>query len=163
MGNAHPSIAPYEVFATADRSMIIAVGNDGQFAKLVAVLGAPELAADARFVTNAARVAHRDELKATLERLLAARGADAWQDAITSAGVPCGPINDIAQGFALAERLGLAPVVSIEDDRREAPQPQVANPGQYSRTPPLYRSAPPAVGEDRAEVLALLGLGGMSA
>jgi crotonobetainyl-CoA:carnitine CoA-transferase CaiB-like acyl-CoA transferase len=156
MGNAHPSIAPYEVFATADRAMILAVGNDGQFAKLASVLGAPELAQDRRYATNAARVANRAELKSILEGRLSARGADDWQAAITAAGVPCGPINDIAQGFALAARLGLAPVVDVSDPRRSDPQPQVANPAQYSQTPVTYRSAPPAVGEDRAAVLALL-------
>lgn len=160
MGNAHPSIAPYEVFATGDRPMIIAVGNDGQFVKLASVLGAEGLAQDPHYATNAARVANRGELKATLEDLLSAHGADEWQETITAAGVPCGPINDIAQGFALAERLGLEPVVDVADDRRSAPQPQVANPAQYSRTPATYRSAPPSVGEDRAAVLTLLDLDG---
>jgi crotonobetainyl-CoA:carnitine CoA-transferase CaiB-like acyl-CoA transferase len=160
MGNAHPSIAPYEVFATADRPMIIAVGNDGQFAKLAAVLGSPELALDPRYATNAARVANRVELKGLIEGLLSPRGADAWQVAVTAAGVPCGPINDIAQGFALAEQLGLEPVVQVVDDRRDRAQPQVANPAHYSRTPATYRSAPPRVGEDRAEVLALLSTDG---
>ncbi|MEI6361479.1 MAG: CoA transferase [Actinomycetes bacterium] len=160
MGNAHPSIAPYEVFATGGRPMIIAVGNDGQFVKLASVLGAEGLAQDPHYATNAARVANRGELKATLEDLLSAHGADEWQETITAAGVPCGPINDIAQGFALAERLGLEPVVDVADDRRSAPQPQVANPAQYSRTPATYRSAPPSVGEDRAAVLTLLDLDG---
>ncbi len=158
MGNAHPSIAPYEVFATADRPMIIAVGNDGQFAKLAGVLGVPDLSSDARYSTNGARVVHRDELKVVLEDRLSRRGADEWQDAITAAGVPCGPINDIAQGFALADRLGLEPIVRIDDERRSEAQPQVANPAHYSRTPPTYRTAPPTVGEDRAAVLALLDL-----
>jgi crotonobetainyl-CoA:carnitine CoA-transferase CaiB-like acyl-CoA transferase len=160
MGNAHPSIAPYEVFATADRPMIIAVGNDGQFAKLAAVLGSPELALDPRYATNAARVANRVELKGLIEGLLSPRGADAWQVAVTATGVPCGPINDLAQGFALAEQLGLEPVVQVVDDRRDRAQPQVANPAHYSRTPATYRSAPPRVGEDRAEVLALLSTDG---
>lgn len=158
MGNAHPSIAPYEVFAAADRTMIIAVGNDSQFARLADVLGQPALAADPRFATNAARVENRAQLKATLETALAARSADAWQEAITSAGVPCGPINDIAQGFALAERLGLHPVVELADPRRDGRQGQVANPLSYSATPVAYRTAPPLVDEDRAAVLALLGL-----
>jgi len=158
MGNAHPSIAPYEVFATADRPMIIAVGNDGQFAKLAAVLGVPDLSSEARFSTNGARVVHRDELKAVLEDRLSRQGADEWQDAITAAGVPCGPINDIAQGFALADRLGLEPIVRIADGRRSEAQPQVANPAHFSRTPPTYRTAPPTVGEDRGAVLALLDL-----
>jgi crotonobetainyl-CoA:carnitine CoA-transferase CaiB-like acyl-CoA transferase len=158
MGNAHPSIAPYEVFATADRPIIIAVGNDGQFAKLAAVLGAADLAQDERFATNAARVSAREVLKVELESRLAARGADEWQERITAAGVPCGPINDLAQGFALAERLGLGPIVDLDDERRDQPQRQVANPARLSRTPATYRTAPPRVGEDRAAVLALLGL-----
>jgi crotonobetainyl-CoA:carnitine CoA-transferase CaiB-like acyl-CoA transferase len=156
LGNAHPSIAPYEVFAAADRPMILAVGNDGQFAKLVDVLGEPAWAADARFATNAARVEHRAELKALIESRLAARSADEWQALITEAGVPCGPINDIAQGFALAERLGLDPIVDVRDPRRASAQRQVANPVSYSRTPPSYRTAPPQVDEDRAAVLALI-------
>ncbi len=159
LGNAHPSIAPYEVFATADRPLVLAVGNDAQFARLVAVLGDPALADDVRFATNAARVAHRTELVEVLESLLASAGADLWQERITAVGVPCGPINDIAQGLALADRLGLRPVVEVADTRRETPQPQVAHPVSYSTTPPSYRTAPPAVDEDRAEVLDLLGLG----
>lgn len=160
MGNAHPSIAPYEVFAAADRSIILAVGNDAQFARLADVLGLPGLATDARFAGNAARVEHREELKAALEAVLSTRSADAWQEAITAAGVPCGPINDIAQGFALAQRLGLRPVVDLDDPRRDGVQRQVANPVMYSATPAAYRSAPPLVDEDRAAVLGLLGLAG---
>jgi crotonobetainyl-CoA:carnitine CoA-transferase CaiB-like acyl-CoA transferase len=159
MGNAHPSIAPYEVFATADRPIIIAVGNDGQFIKLCGILGASGLATEERFATNAARVANREAIKTSLERLLAGKGADDWQTLITAAGVPCGPINDIAQGFALASGLGLDPIASIVDDRRAAATPTVANPVSYSVTPPSYRSAPSAVGEDREAVLRLLGLG----
>jgi crotonobetainyl-CoA:carnitine CoA-transferase CaiB-like acyl-CoA transferase len=159
LGNAHPSIAPYEVFATVDRPLVLAVGNDAQFARLVAVLGDPALADDVRFATNAARVVHRAELLEALESLLASAGADVWQARITAAGVPCGPINDIAQGLELADRLGLHPVVEVDDARRAGPQPQVANPVAYAQTPPTYRTAPPRVDEDRAEVLDLLGLG----
>ena len=157
MGNAHPSIAPYEVFAAADRPMILAVGNDGQFVRLCDVIDEPTMAADPRFATNAARVANRVDLKALIEDRLRTATADEWQERITAAGVPCGPINDISQGFALAERLGLEPVVAIEDARRTEPQRQVANPVTYSATPPTYRTAPPDVDEDRAAVLALLG------
>ena len=160
MGNAHPSIAPYEVFATKDRPMIVAVGNDGQFGRLAEVLGDPGMATDPRYLTNASRVAHRDALKADLERLLARAGADHWQEAITAAGVPCGPINDLEQGFALADRLGLGSIVEVSDARRGDVHRQVANPAQLSRTPASYRSAPPQVDEDRAAVLALLGLAG---
>lgn len=141
LGNAHPSIAPYEVFATADRPLVIAVGNDGQFGTLVAVLGAPELAADPDYATNPARVVHRDQLKARLEGLLASKGADEWQREITAAGVPCGPINDLAQAFALATELGLEPVVEVEGT------PTVAHPITLSRTPATYRSGPPDLPE----------------
>ncbi len=137
LGNAHPSIAPYDVFATGDRPLVIAVGNDGQFAALAAELGAPELAADPDYSTNPARVAHREELKARLEGLLASCGADEWQRRITSAGVPCGPINDLAQAFALASALGLEPVVEVDGTAT------VAHPITLSHTPATYRSGPP--------------------
>ena len=137
LGNAHPSIAPYEVYATADRPLVIAVGNDGQFAALVGELGDAALAQDPDFVSNPARVAHRGELKERLEALLAAAGADEWQRRLTSVGVPCGPINDLAQAVALADSLGLAPVVEVGG------VPTVANPIALSLTPPTYRSAPP--------------------
>ena len=158
LGNAHPSIAPYEVFRAADRPMILAVGNDAQFSRLTHVLGRPDLANDPRFATNTARVQHRQDLVALIEDALTTRCADDWQTVITEAGVPCGPINDIAQGLALAESLGLEPVVDIHDARRAGVHRQVANPVRYSGTPVGYRSAPPDLDEDRDDVLALLGL-----
>lgn len=159
LGNAHPSIAPYEVFRAADRPMILAVGNDGQFARLVEVLDRPDLASDSRYATNTARVENRTTLVATIEEVLSTRGADEWQGLITAAGVPCGPINDIAQGIALADSLGLNPVIDIADPRRSEPHRQIANPVDYSATPVAYRSAPPDLDEDRSEVLRLLGMG----
>lgn len=158
LGNAHPSISPYEVFQTADRPMVIAVGNDAQFRRLVEVLGQAALADDPRFVTNTDRVEHRGELKVLLDQALAARPATDWEGPITSAGIPCGPINDLDGAFALAERLELGSVVDVADDRRHVPTRQVANPVTYSTTPVAYRSAPPRVGEDRAWVLRELGL-----
>ncbi|WP_213933231.1 CaiB/BaiF CoA transferase family protein [Rhodococcus sp. B50] len=143
MGNRHPSIAPYEVFHTADRPFVLAVGNDRQFASLVEVLGAPELASDDRFTTNTARVANREELTKIVDELLSAKTADEWFDALTAARVPCGPLNDIADAVALAERLGLSPVVSIDDPERDAPLRQIANPIRLSATPATYRTAPP--------------------
>jgi crotonobetainyl-CoA:carnitine CoA-transferase CaiB-like acyl-CoA transferase len=137
LGNAHPSIAPYEVFATADRPLVIAVGNDGQFAALCRVLGEAGLADDPDYASNPARVAHRAELTSRLEVLLSTAGADAWQERLTAAGVPCGPINDLAQAFALAERLGLEPVVDAGGT------PTVANPIGLSESPATYRSGPP--------------------
>lgn len=141
LGNAHPSIAPYEVYATADRPLVIAVGNDRQFASLVTTLGAAHLASDARFATNPDRVAHRVALREEIVALLQAAGADAWQERLTRAGVPCGPINDIGEAFALAERLGLSPIVDAGGT------PTVAHPIRFSRTPATYRLAPPEVPE----------------
>ncbi len=151
LGNAHPSIAPYDLFATADRPMIIAVGNDAQFRRLAEVLQRPDLADNPDYLTNSDRVAHRDNLKADLERVLRTHGADDWQRALTASGIPCGPINTIEQAFDQASRLGLDPVVDAGG------MPVVANPVKYTGTPPQYRSAPPHVDADRAEVLALLG------
>jgi crotonobetainyl-CoA:carnitine CoA-transferase CaiB-like acyl-CoA transferase len=151
LGNAHPSIAPYDLFATADRPMIIAVGNDAQFRRLAEVLQRPDLADNPDYLTNSDRVAHRDNLKADLERVLRTHGADDWQRALTASGIPCGPINTIEQAFEQASRLGLDPVVDAGG------MPVVANPVEYTGTPPRYRSAPPQVDADRAEVLALLG------
>ena len=151
MGNRHPSITPYETLATADRPLVVAVGNDGQFARLCRVLGTPEAAADPRFATNAARVANRDALAALLEGTLAARGAAEWVAALSEAGVACGLVNDVGEAFALAERLGLDPVADAGG------VPQVADPIVLSATPAGYRLAPPALGEHTAEVLRASG------
>ncbi|AZG47939.1 CaiB/BaiF CoA transferase family protein [Gordonia insulae] len=148
MGNRHPSVAPYEVFETADRPLVLAVGNDRQFAALVDVLGLPDMASDNRFATNAARVAHRDELVELLTAVLRRDTADAWFAVLTDRRVPCGPLNDIADAVALAERLGLQPVVTVDDPRRDVPIRQVANPIRMSATPATYRSAPPRLDED---------------
>ncbi|WAC56869.1 CaiB/BaiF CoA transferase family protein [Gordonia sp. SL306] len=147
MGNRHPSIAPYEVFDTADRPLVLAVGNDRQFAALVDALGRPEMASDKRFATNSDRVAHRTELVDILNSLLAQDTADNWFATLTGARVPCGPLNNIADAIALAERLGLTPVVTIDDPRREEPIRQVANPIHMSGTPATYRCAPPRLDE----------------
>lgn len=147
MGNRHPSIAPYQLFDTADRPFVLAVGNDKQFASLCTALEIPELASDERFATNSARVAHRDELVRILDKHLVTTSADEWFDILTEAGVPCGPLNDVSDAISLAERLGLSPTVDIDDPRRSGTARHVANPIRMSETPPTYRSAPPALGE----------------
>ncbi len=147
MGNRHPSIAPYEVFHTADKPLVLAVGNDGQFAKLCGVLGRPEWAADERYAANPSRVAHRAELFADLDAVLRTRSADAWFAELSAAGVPAGPINDVAGAVALAESLGLAPVADAGG------VPTVAHPVAFSATPASYRLPPPALGADTAAVL----------
>lgn len=158
MGNRHPSIAPYEVVEAKDRPLVLAVGNDRQFRALCRQLGVAALADDPRFATNAARVAYREELLAALDGPLRGRSADEWFEELTAAGIPCGPINDLAAAFDLADRLGLDARVRIDDPRREGPVEQVAHPVRFGATPAAYRSAPPRLGEDTAEVLAALGL-----
>ncbi|MBV6761795.1 CaiB/BaiF CoA transferase family protein [Rhodococcus opacus] len=152
MGNRHPSIAPYEVFRTGDRPLVLAVGNNRQFASLVEVLGVPGLAGDERYATNTQRVAHREQLVRDITDALSVDSADVWFEKLTAQGVPCGPLNDIADAVALAERLGLNPVVEIDDPRRDRPVRQVANPIRLSATPASYRSAPPRLGEDTPAV-----------
>lgn len=156
LGNAHPSIVPYESYPTADRPIVLAVGNDGQFRSLVGVLGLPDLADDARFATNAARVAHRHELNGALAPVLRTRTADEWWALLTPARVPCGPINDLADAIRLADDLGLEPVVQITDDGRATPSRQLAHPARLSATPATYRLAPPAVGAHTDDVLSEL-------
>jgi crotonobetainyl-CoA:carnitine CoA-transferase CaiB-like acyl-CoA transferase len=148
MGNRHPSIAPYESYPTADRQLVIAVGNDRQFRACAEVLGAPEWADDERFASNPARVANREALYAAMVGRLASAGAEYWFKELTAVGVPAGPINDIADAFALAERLGLEPVADA------AGEPTVASPLRFSRTPVTYRNAPPGLddGEDMTTV-----------
>jgi crotonobetainyl-CoA:carnitine CoA-transferase CaiB-like acyl-CoA transferase len=158
LGNAHPSIVPYQAFATADGHVVLAVGNDGQFARLCEVAGRPELAADPCFATNAARVEHRAALVALLAPLLASRPSAAWLESLEPAGVPCGPINDLRQVFE-------DPQVRHRGMRVEVPHPVagtaalVASPIRLSGTPVEPPSAPPLLGQHTAEVLGELGLG----
>ncbi len=158
LGNAHPNIVPYQAFATRDGHIILAVGNDGQFARFAQVAGRPDLAADARYATNPARVAHRAELVAVIEALMAERDSRDWLDALEAVGVPCGPINDLAQVFA-------DPHVQARGLRRDLPHPlagtvpTVASPIRYSATPVEHTVAPPTLGQHTDAVLAdALGL-----
>ncbi|HOB48984.1 MAG TPA: CoA transferase [Mycobacterium sp.] len=144
MGNRHPSITPYETFETADRPIAVAVGNDKQFAAIADRLGVREILGDRRFGSNADRVANRDALCDILGRVFLTRGADHWHEVLTEAGVPAGPINDLAEAFAFADRLGLHPIVPVPGTST----PQVANPVDLSATPVTYRLAPPAMKED---------------
>ncbi|MEJ6489083.1 CoA transferase [Leucobacter sp. USCH14] len=150
MGNAHPSIAPYETFAAADQSIALAVGTDGQFARLCDVLGIGELAADERFATNPQRVAHRVELRAELESALRERSAAEWIEAFTAANIPAGRVNSIAQALDLAETLGLdavATTTATAGDGSEHTLRSVATPISLSETPARYEVPPPGVGE----------------
>jgi crotonobetainyl-CoA:carnitine CoA-transferase CaiB-like acyl-CoA transferase len=152
MGNAHPNIVPYQDFPTADGDMILAVGNDGQFAKFCAVAGHPEWAADERFATNPARVAHRAVLIPLLRQATVMRSTAEWIAALEDAGVPCGPINRLNEVFA-------DPQVLARGLKVDMPHPQfgsvplVANPIRLSATPVQYRVAPPTLDEHGAAVL----------
>ncbi len=150
MGNQHPSIAPYELLAAADGNLVLAVGNDRQFASLSTAIGAPELADDSRFASNTARVQNRSALREALELRLASQTAATWAAALSATGVPAGVVNDIAGAFRLATELGLAPVVTLPRDDGTSVD-LTRNPISLSATPPTYRSAPPRLGDSDRE------------
>ena len=150
MGNSHPSLFPYEPLPCADGDLIVTAGNNGQFRRLVEVLGVPGLADDPRFLGNEDRTAHRDELRPLLVERLATRSTMEWFRDITAAGVPCGPINTVDGGVAFAESVGLDPVVVVGEG--DAAVPSVRNPIRMSATPPDYRLPPPALDEHGAEI-----------
>jgi crotonobetainyl-CoA:carnitine CoA-transferase CaiB-like acyl-CoA transferase len=152
MGNAHPSIAPYEVLHSADVPLAVACGNDSQFAKLAAVLGIPGLEDDVRFSSNRARVENRPALIDVLEARLKTAPASVWQESLTEAGVPAGQVSTIAEGIELAESLGLEPTIEVKDRFGRRVARQVRHP--ISWTPPLapHTIAPPLLGQDSAAV-----------
>ncbi|MBU0750771.1 MAG: CoA transferase [Gammaproteobacteria bacterium] len=157
-GNAHANIVPYQAFACRDGHIILAVGNDGQFARFCEIAGRPELSGDPRFATNPARVAHRDELVGMITEWMRSRDMADWIAALEAAGVPCGPINRLDAVFA-------HPQVVARGIRVEVPHPAggsvplVANPVKFSATPVSYEAAPPLLGQHTREVLAgVLGL-----
>ncbi|GII28010.1 CaiB/BaiF CoA transferase family protein [Planotetraspora mira] len=150
MGNAHPSLFPYEPLPAADGELIIAAGNDGQFRKLCEVLGVPELPDDPRFARTRDRTANREALRPLLLERLGRRSKMEWFHELTAAGVPCGPINTIDEGVAFAEGLGLDPVVTPGDGDQAVPS--VRNPITFSLTEPSYRLPPPALDEHGAEI-----------
>lgn len=158
MGNQHPSIAPYETLRASDGQLAVCCGNDRQFTRLAEVVGAPGLADDPRFATNADRVAHRDALVDALEAALAAGTVDAWVERLAAAGLPAGLVGTVADGFALAERLGLAPTVDVG----AGVPPQVRSPLTLSDTPVSDYARPPRLGEHNDEVRAWLGAPGTS-
>ena len=151
MGNAHLSLFPYEPLATGDGDLIVIAGNDRQFRTLVGVLGAAELADDERFATVGARNVNREVLRPLLLEQLARRSAAEWFDLLSAAGIANGPINDVAGGVALAERLGLQPVVLAGD------VPTIRHPIDFSATPARHDLAPPTLNEHGPEIRRWLG------
>lgn len=151
-GNAHSTIVPYQPFRAADGQLMVAVGNDGQFARLCAALGRPEWAADPRFATNPARVAHRAELIPLIEALIAARPAAEWEAALIAAGVPCGPVNDVPAALADPQAVARGMVQEVTDDRGETVR-LIGPAPRLSATPPTVSSAPPRLGQHTEAVL----------
>lgn len=154
MGNAHPSVYPYQTMPTKDRDVIIAAANDRQFRSLCEVLDIAHVADDARFRLNADRTANRDQLHPMLIERLTQWPADDLFIALNRAGVPCGPINSIAEGVDLAERLGLEPMVTIGDGDEAIRL--IRNPIEFSDADLAYRTPPPALGEHSDAVRAWL-------
>lgn len=154
MGNAHPSVFPYEPLPTKDNDLIISAANDSQFRKLCDVLGIPETADDERFAKNADRTANREELRPLLVARLRERPAVEWFDLLVAAGVPCGPINTIDGGFAMAERFELEPIVTVGEGDRAVPTTR--HPIRFSSTPVSYALPPPELDEHGDEIRAWL-------
>ena len=141
MGNEHPSLYPYEPMPTGDGMLIVVAGNNGQFTKLCAALGIPEIAADPRFGNPQERNANREELRPILQGRLAARSAAEWFEYLSALGLPCAPIQDVKGGIELARKLGLEPVVMAGNGERRIPS--VRHPVAFSQTPVSYELAPP--------------------
>jgi crotonobetainyl-CoA:carnitine CoA-transferase CaiB-like acyl-CoA transferase len=153
MGNAHPNIVPYQDFPTADGAMILAVGNDGQFAKLALAAGQPGWAVSPLFATNKVRVENRDAFVAAFSAVSVTRTTRDWIAALEAAGVPCGPINTLADVFADPQVAARGMEIRMEHAAGVA-VPLVANPIRMSETPPSYRTAPPVLGQHTRAVLA---------
>jgi formyl-CoA transferase len=158
LGNAHANIVPYQVFEAADGHLILAVGNDAQFAKFCGLAGCPELANDQRYRSNAARVRNRDSLVPRLATLLKERSREEWLGALEAAGVPCGPINRIDEVFG-------DPQLAARGLRLDLPHPEagsvplVGSPMKLSASPVCYDLPPPLLGQHNREILhGLLGL-----
>ena len=164
MGNSHPSLAPYQDFPTADGAMLLAIGNDGQFARFCQAAGQPEWATDARYASNTLRVQHRSLLIPAMEAITRTRSTADWIALLEDKAVPCGAINDIGQAFADAQvqarglKLNQALAPAVIDGTAIESIASVASPLRLSATPPVLHRAPPMLGEHTDEVLAGLGL-----
>ena len=152
LGNAHPNIVPYQVFAVADGHLILAVGNDAQFRRFCALAGLDALPDDARFATNDARVRHRNTLVPRIAEAMKGRTRGDWLVALLGEGIPAGPINDVGQTFA-EEHAQFRHLATSIPDGEGMPVPTVRSPLGLSLTPPTLRSAPPRLGEHSREVL----------
>ncbi|MFQ5534739.1 MAG: CaiB/BaiF CoA transferase family protein [Sphingomonadales bacterium] len=158
LGNEHANIVPYQVFDAADGRIVVAVGNDGQFARFCDIAGCPELAVDERFATNRGRVENRERLIPMIAEILRTRSARDWLDGLEEAGIPCGPVNDLAAVFE-------DPQIRHRELKRELRHPladvapQVVSPMRFSSSQHVYKDASPLLGQHTDEVLGgILGL-----
>jgi len=159
LGNAHANIVPYQVFATSDGHIILAIGNETQFRKFCEFAGRPEIAADERFSSNAARMKNQAVLVPMLREIMTAKTRAHWLDGLEKLGVPCGPVNNIDQVFADPQVLARGMKIEMEHSGSGVRLPMIGSPIKMSETPPRYRRAPPTCGEHTDEVLQeLLGL-----
>lgn len=154
MGNAHPSLFPYESLPTADLDIIIAAGNNRQFTKLCEILGVPALPVDPRFAHTKDRTRNREELRPLLVERLRTKSANEWFQLLTEAGVPCGPINSVEGGVKFAQEIGLDPIVEVGIGDHAVPL--VRHPITFSLTPPRHALPPPALGQDNELIRAWL-------
>ena len=151
-GNAHANIVPYQVFKASDNDIIIAVGNDSQFVKLCKVLGCPEYATDDRYAMNANRVRHREELLPLLQIRFATRSVEEWLNLLQPEGVPCGPVNSIAQTFENPQVVHRKMQIDLPHPLAGT-VPSIANPIKFSGTPIHYQGAPPTLGQHSHDIL----------
>jgi crotonobetainyl-CoA:carnitine CoA-transferase CaiB-like acyl-CoA transferase len=154
MGNAHPSLFPYESLPTADRDLIIAAGNNRQFGKLCEILNLPELPHDPRFAHTKDRTRNREALRPLLVERLRTKTANEWFRLLSDAGVPCGPINNVEGGITFAREIGLNPVVEVGVGDNAVPM--IRHPISFSLTPPHHKLPPPALGQDNEQIRAWL-------
>lgn len=152
MGTAHPNIVPYQAFPTADGHLMLAVGNDSQFGRLVKAMGLPRLASDARYATNQARTENRKDLVGLLEERFRQETSAIWAERLGGAEVPFGPINRLDQVFDDPQSHYRGLKINLPHGEAEA-VPSVANPIRFSGTPVSYRYGPPTLGEHSREVL----------
>src|SRR5699024_9188543 len=150
MGNAHPSLFPYEPLPASDAELLVVAANDRQFATLAEALGIPEVCDDERFATTDARNRNRDAPRPILVEALSTATAAEWCRRLTEAGIACGPVQTIEGGVALTERLGRDPVITVGGGDRAIPLSR--NALSFSKTPPRYRMPPPSLGEHDDEL-----------